>query len=57
MEGLGINVGRADTDVGGTQVLDRGFGMEGSVFFSFFFESYIGERDLEKQARRISLKP
>ena len=34
MEGLGRNVGRDETVVGGTWGLDRGFGMEGkSVFF------------------------
>ena len=31
MEGLGRNIGRAESDVGGTWGLNRGFGMEGRV--------------------------
>ena len=35
MEGLGRNVGRAETVLGGTWGLDRGFGMEGRVVGGF----------------------
>ena len=42
MDGLGRNVGMA-----GTWGLDEGLGMEGRVAV-FFFESYVGDGDLEK---------